>query len=485
MFATSKMAAITLQNRLKSGRPVPIKSIFFPIWGEGLMNSQKSDWILLLVRIIIIGIPVYLETRLKSRDRSTYTGTILPHTYEASPTTNWVKYENKSGDGISVLRSTGAYIARRCISYDRDGWSVAKIANVTYLKNKNIDTISCVSGTERRLFKYIRELPHHAQMQNSFGRPPMIIQNITLQFSISYGTFHSFPPSAETVKLSTSGGDTVYRIKNRTVLKKTEYDSALQCYDRNQLTSEIYNWSIVLHIVCQNITGRVVDFQKPPIILYDLFNDSMMNNLENGTIHHATALVNITSMDFVGRAEFPGRPMLTAEHIANIGPGFHYRRLSFSPERFQRTINELLYTKHENRKAILRLEITEQVTDLDSVFLTVLVAEIIFVVVVAAVVQFIAGLILKLEDIPTDLNGLSKCWARQFSSSHPEGRKYINLIINEKCDEAIQFSPVNANGGNDNQDNIFSYIGTGKAILSSWQSLQRWFRNIRTTGAES
>lgn len=476
LFTTSKLAALALQKRLKDGNFIPVRSIIFPLYGEGLLNCQKSHWILLIVRIILVGIPVYLETRLKSRDLPIHQTTILPIAYEVSPKENWVTYANESDDSFSVLRKTGLQIARRCTSFDRDGWIVASVANVTFLKNMYVDTLSCVNGTEKRILRQVIQVPDHAEVSNIPSMPVIIRQNITLQVSISYGTVDSFSPSAETGFVS--GYDAAFRVRNLTVLNKTKYNSALQCFSEKQL---LVLWNIsstIIDVICQNVTGGIVDFQTPSFSPIDFSTQSTPSALENGTIYYVTALLNVTVMFLNGRVEFPGHAIFTGEHIVNRGPEVSgYISKLYTPAEFQRIIHKILYTKRENRTTVMRLESTEKVTDLDSVFLSVLITEILLVIAAAGAVHFIASFNLKLQDIPTNLNGLSECWARQSLPPDSKGRAYVNLMINEKCDSEMKFMLANTDGIADNNDNIFSYIGTPKSILTLWQSFQRCLRN--------
>lgn len=152
-YATSKCAVLSIQRRLEKGYHVTVKSLSFPLWSEGLLGGLKTHWLLVLFRIILVLIPVYLESKLVPLKQPSFNTLLLPHTFAVHPVLNWYEYQQRNKLDIDYLRDIAENIYIRCTSYDEDGWLIALAANVTYLKNGGMKNFSCVEGTQTRVFR--------------------------------------------------------------------------------------------------------------------------------------------------------------------------------------------------------------------------------------------------------------------------------------------------------------------------------------------
>ena len=199
--ATSKAAAFSLQRRTKKGQSIKVRSINFPVWTEGLLDGQKTHWGLLIVRIVFIAIPVYLETRLQTVEQPVFETIVLPHTYEVNPVKDSVIYGDTTNESLLNLQNNAELVANACTHYDADGWLIATVGNVTYQENReNVERVICMNGTEKRLYRPISKLPHYVQSHPNHERiamPPSIPGNFTISASISYGSAAAFQGSVD------------------------------------------------------------------------------------------------------------------------------------------------------------------------------------------------------------------------------------------------------------------------------------------------
>lgn len=150
-YSTTTLAAVLVNRRAKKGVSIFVKPMRFPLWSEGLMPSNKANVGLLLIRIIFIIIPVYLESQLKSQ-RSTVTENI-PIAYLPAPLNN-ISHLDPILDSnyCRQMKANSTMVFYRCARFDSEGWLVASIANVTLLDGK-INSIKCILQSERRIFR--------------------------------------------------------------------------------------------------------------------------------------------------------------------------------------------------------------------------------------------------------------------------------------------------------------------------------------------
>lgn len=246
LFATSTLAALTMQRRGKKGKPIKIRGIVFPLWSEGLLNGQRTHWILLGIRIIIVGIPVYLETRVQAEEQPLYETVVFPHTFEVNPVTNWVNYMHNAKNNIGMLRRNAAMIGNRCLHYREDRFVDASVANVSYFLNGQAFKVSCLNGTERRILKARPyDLPEELEEQSRRPDGTLFIKgNLSLNISISFGTVDSFQP---TVDSASHDSDLIFRVNRITALNNPH----AQCFSENNFNPLHNISSVPLKIMCQ------------------------------------------------------------------------------------------------------------------------------------------------------------------------------------------------------------------------------------------
>lgn len=451
LYATSKVAELSLQSRIESGQTVTVRSIVFPLWGDGLLNGQITHWFLLCLRIIIVAIPVYLETRLEAVEQPLFQTVTLPHTFEVNPVPNWPIYQNTSDDDIMILRDNAEEIFSICTAFNGDEWLVASVANITYLENRKIGTINCVKGTEAPVYKKIRTVPDYAEESTIPSFPPSVQRNISINVSISYGSKDSFASSPDLDLISID--EYVFRVRSISVKGAPE----IECFTENIFHSLSNISSEVLLFMCHNITGNVVDFLNVGSLWVD-FSNGATYPFENGTIHNASAVLEVSSLSLVGRLEFPAYPIFTAEHVMNVGLLFQTLHDS---SLFEGAVHRVLYTKKDNRSTTVRLEETRSATTLDSVVLIAFLSEI-GVVVFAGIVMFLIWRSkIRFQQIPTTLNGLSQCWVYNHAPVGTNLSGYVCLKIDHASIDGKGSSLSNCNGVHDDED-IFSHIGTRK-----------------------
>lgn len=450
LYATSMVAAISLQNRVESGQTVTVKSIVFPLWGEGLLNGQVTHWILLLFRVIIIAIPVYLETRLKGIEKPLFETVTLPHTFEVNPVTDWTIYQNTSNDAIVILRENAEEIFSTCTRFNSEEWLIASVANITYLKNRKIGSILCVNGTEKPVYKRIRTVPDYAEQSSAMGLPPSVRRNFTIDVSISYGSKDSFPPTPSLDRRSIT--DYVFRVQSVTVRGKSE----IECFTENIFMVLRNLSSLVMTFMCHNITGSVVDFLTVGTVALD-FSNHATYPFENGTVYNTSSVLEISLLYLVGQLKFPEDPIFTAEHVINVD---FLTTTPVDSADFEGKVRRLLYTKKDNRTTSVGLDETISATILDSVVLTAFLLEI-AIVVVAGIIMFLIGRSkIRFQQIPTTLNGLSRCWVYNHAPVNMNHSGYVCLKLDHRSSDERGSSYPHLNGKDD--DDIFSHIGTRK-----------------------
>lgn len=424
LYGTSTLAALTMQRRGKKGESIRVKSIMFPMWGEGLLSGQKSHLLLLVIRIIVIGIPVYMETRLQAREQPLFKTVVLADAFEINPTTNWVKYEKTAEDDIKTLRGNAAIIGERCLDFHEDRWLVARAANLSYLAGRYAYGISCLNGTEKRVLKFRPddlppELEDDSKRREPFT-PFYLRQNLTLGITVSYGSIDSFSAIFNTTRLQSN---MIFRVRNITVLR----DSRVQCFSENNFNILENITSVHLKIMCQMKSGDLFLYLTPGApnrtVNFD-FGLQPLVPLKNRTINTAHKEIT-TRVACPSWVEYMDPPLLTAEHIANIGPDFD---LPITGIEFLDLFPRVLFRKKQNRTITIRLNQTKQVTVLDSIFIFGFVTETAFVIVFAVIMFIVARFRLGLEVVPTTLNGLSQCWAHQDSKIKTKGN-HVNLSL--------------------------------------------------------
>lgn len=303
-----------------------------------------------------------------------YKTVVIPYTFEVNPYANWFEYELSRNDSIYHLRNKAEVIFDRCIHYDGDEWLSASVAKLTYFENGELRSIACVNGTERRVFRWVRELPDY--LNGSIYRSTHqflkdLYVNVTL--SISYGTPQSYPQDLQATYFSPS--DLLFRVENVSV-----HNVEIECFAEDSFNIAKTTDDVYVELMCQRTIGKFVDFisVRSGSVRYDFESKALPSLLKNGSKKYSTSAFQISPLIFVGRVEFPGPPVFTAKHMVNTESYFITPLTQADAES---KIRRLLYTKKENRTTNIRLSETKTVTVLDSVSIFVFSIEIILAVI--------------------------------------------------------------------------------------------------------
>ena len=469
-YATSRMAALSLQRHAEKGQPVRVKSIPFPMWTEGLLAGHRTHWVLFIFRIVLIVISVYLETRLRTEELSRFDTFILPHVFEVNRRADLLTYENYSDEKIWNLRRDAELVARTCMTYHGDGWVTASDANVSYDKNENLVDFNCMDWTERRIYKryvineskdivsifeYFFFLAHNSALHKMLHSG-----DLTFQANVSFGTLDAYPASDTFPinRLETPRSKPCYRIENVSLLNSNK---TVQCFGPRSLEPLPYRHNRFVHLLfmCNNYTSDGVMFWTVNHYKADLLLQITIP-VRNGTLQYASLNFSASSIYVVAHINFSGPPLFTAEHFVTytIWPNpLPVDEFSFNP-----LVQRLMYTRKDNRSTNLRLDSKKQVTVLDSVFLSVIISEIIIIAFGGIVMLLISKYYLRIEEIPTTLDGLSHCWVHQDPDIPIRDDKFVSLIL------AHQLRPGKRHCKRqyieDYNGSIFNFRGTGIPI---------------------
>lgn len=429
MYATSKCAILSLEKRLKKGKSVVLKSISFPVWNDGLLERQTTHRLLLILRMLIMLIPLYLETRISSMELPLVENVFLPEFFEVNPVTDLAHYRNFSRDGTSVgtstLRNIALTVLERCTKYVKDGWVVASIANLTYLNDGYINRISCLRGTEKRIFRYAWNYLEHEtdewRLSTLSPAPSHSIFNVSANISILIGDRELFPIYPDPYNQGPlSDVRPYFRVESIDVLAHRGFE----CFGNKGIFAfrrrhDPFDW-------CQKKNGNFVEFWFP-----DEFSESLdfstaniVRQFKKGIIQQVSLIFNISELYSVGTFEFPGSPTFTAEHVINIDSQgvLHVLRGNFEDG-----IRRILYTRRENRTITITLDKTKSVTTLDGIFVMLLNLELLLVVTFWMSMFFISKMKSRLQEIPASLNGLSRCWARAHCCDSSKEEQFASL----------------------------------------------------------
>lgn len=334
-----------------------------------------------------------------------------------TPYAKWFDYEISGGEPIIDLRNKGEAVFDRCINYDVNEWLFASVGNVTYLENGQIRSISCVNGTETQVFRWIRDVSDYLNGSiYSSSHNFLIGVNLELAITISYGTPDSYHQNPQIASFSPA--DLLFRVESVFV-----QNTGFECFAQTSL-NPIENLSnLYVKLMCQRTSGNFVDYISVlDRDVLDGFRSKVDLFPRYGSKQYSNSTSVLSSLLFVGRAEFPGQPAFTAEHIINTES---YFRIIMSQASLESYVRRILYTKRENRTTNVRLRETKTVTDLDSVFLSVFGIEIILAIIFGITMFVIARYKLQVHEIPTILNKLSKCCVASQSSTSSGNGRYI------------------------------------------------------------
>ncbi|KAI0561527.1 hypothetical protein FGB62_79g039 [Gracilaria domingensis] len=450
-YTTSKLASLFLHRHAKNGDAVRVEALKFPLWTEGLFRYQRSHTFLLVIRVLLVAIPVYLETTLISDDIPEFSSQIVSSAFIPEAVDDWAQYVNRTGERLSSLRELGTRVYVDCTRMDEDGWVWAKVANVTYL-NEIQQMVQCLSGTQKPVFRPSDEITNMDSIH--------LVDQLWLNISWTEGRLQDFPRyllSPDSVELAIPD-DRAYQINEVSVLNSTDMqcffaDTAKVLDPSNQgfAPLEWIGWSGW----CQKVEGKVARFYT-----LELHPDEVQlseNSLENvkskQLCDEECSLVKmdrtvVGNVTFRGSFEYKDKILLNAKQLANVKPDL------FGSTRAQNTARVVLYSKASN--------VTVQLPTGGVLHRTRIKVGVLVIVVVETFIVSMLALLLHLlwiskwrhiQEVNT-LNGLSQCWAKytEWSEFREKGdSKWIQLGLRRMSYEEenrITFEPRNADGMN-------------------------------------
>ncbi|KAI0560160.1 hypothetical protein FGB62_123g018 [Gracilaria domingensis] len=404
----------------------------FPLWAEGLSRAQASHVILLFVRIILVAVPVYLETRLIAQDEPELISRAIQDALIPEPTDDWLKYQKKYGEEIYELRELGTKTYMACTYMEEDGWVWAKVANFTYIADSESE-IRCVSNTQRRIYRLEEEIIDFLAEG--------IRENVTFSISLNHGRVQDFPPDLvlDGTLDDAKPNDEAFRVVGFSVMNDTNLDCFLADSVKAPISRPINGGgSIEWRGWCQRVETRVVRFYSLKVMLdaIQMNNDSIVRGSitsRNGTFR--------TSVQYRGSFEFRDRILVNAEHLANVDPGFG------DSARASDVARQVLYVRAENISVEVPSGRVLNRTEMEVVSLSIGITEIAVVVVLALLLELGLRTVWRHVEEPNTVGGLSRLWAQSAELGAQEAKdegRWVTLRLRKTHHEGeyLQFEPL-------------------------------------------
>eukprot|EP00178_Gracilaria_changii_P017316 TRINITY_DN4949_c0_g1_i1.p1 TRINITY_DN4949_c0_g1~~TRINITY_DN4949_c0_g1_i1.p1 ORF type:complete len:482 (-),score=45.90 TRINITY_DN4949_c0_g1_i1:353-1798(-) len=422
MYSTTKIASIIVYWHARKGNHVKVDSMSFPLWSDGLLRYYLSHKPLLVIRIILIVIPVYLETRLIGSE----VPEMIPATFKTalvpSPAVDWLDYQNKSGEQIGFLRLLSERAYSSCTYSDFDGWLWARLANVTYVSD-NKQLIHCVPGTQQIIFRPSEEIIDFSS--ESFR------ERLSVNVSWVEGCAQHFPKDLLLQdQVDSDLNVTAYRLLTLSVVNVTN----MRCFFADSVKMSMKGSFPTWDVWCEKQDGNVVYYY---FILFSMeqlpvnqlgVTDYCSNGRNPSSLEQhpdflrkiATAEVDIWYRESL---EFQDKILLSAKHLANLDPDNDNPNL-VRPSEISRAV---LYTQKDNLTVEVPLEQVFQHTEIDAIVIIIGMAEALIVVFFSfALVVALRGKWKYIQE-PNTVNGLSRCWAES-EAVFQEGEECLTWI---------------------------------------------------------
>eukprot|EP00178_Gracilaria_changii_P023517 TRINITY_DN71134_c0_g1_i1.p1 TRINITY_DN71134_c0_g1~~TRINITY_DN71134_c0_g1_i1.p1 ORF type:complete len:460 (+),score=51.23 TRINITY_DN71134_c0_g1_i1:338-1717(+) len=410
-FSTSMLASLFLYWSARKGNAVLVDNMRFPLWSDGLTRHQLSHWFILVFRIVLLSVPVYLETALSSRDVPVMVRRTVENAFTPEPVDEWFSYQNQFGEDVGALRRVANKCFFSCTFMDEEGWVWARIANVTSLGDNRV-RIRCVSDTERAVYRLTEQV---VGFEESNTRDFLVVNVSWIE-----GRVEDFP---KPLVVNTSSlleqapvNETAFRIRSVTSLN----DTAMQCFFADSVKTffspaangdvrgaEWRGW-------CQK------QERKGRVAFYVIYLNMAQLPMRNGPLdmenvrgmcesfckfrrRHASTVAAIA---YRGSLEFRDEIALGAKHMANLQPNW------IRTARASDMARSVLYSKINNVSVMVRSGSVRATTEVEMRAIFVGILEFVVVVLCALVVS--CGWAWKWRNVqqPNTVNGLSKCWAQ-------------------------------------------------------------------------
>ena len=432
---TSKLASIRTIRSCKEKNAIRISQFRSPIWSEGLLRRQNSHKILFFLRIALIAIPVYLETRLISDFKPIIENQVVDTAFIVKPRADWVNYQNTTGIPAVLLRDYAELAFESCTGVDSDGWVTAKDVNVSVSTHNG--TIyrqpRCIEGTERSVFRLDQDMPGiDLNINNSFIPETKGPYNLTVTWYEGESNF--FPPSPDRDRFLTGGRLSV--ITNVSV-----NDTNVKCFHTTYFESQTEPGQVVVDLICQTVTDSKITFF------------SAMNQAESNVTLTKNGLNEMqgsfeSSIIELGTIEFRDTTLLNGGHLINTDLSTSTNLILFSD--LNNLIRRSLYSQVNGKKFPLVDGKTRTRTILDGEFIAIAMCETVLVLSVALIVQMYTRK--KYRNIPTTTDGLSAAWAN-YQEERKENERPSNRIVLqvskmiENGESIYQFHPISRECG--------------------------------------
>ncbi|KAI0565256.1 hypothetical protein FGB62_20g214 [Gracilaria domingensis] len=345
--STSKVASLLLNRKFEKGKSVQVKGLKFKLWNEGLLHRYPSHLLLLLIRVLCVALPVYLETRLESTGVPILVSKRIENAFVAEPRDDWIIYQSEL-DPIIVLRDNAETVFDRCVDSDENGFVTAKTANVTYNANRLVDNVKCIESTSKRLFRYINELPPFVIPSELPAFPAAHKTEAQLSISWIQGPVLSFQPSPDRERFEdviTEGndyGEDLTELFQVTEVRVLNMDG-IECFTENSLQTVFGEGTPVVKLMCQNVTANNADFYSAGTNSIEVNNNSKMST-DNNNLTSANGTM-AAPLYFVGRLQFEEQVIFNAGHFVNVD---FITDPPLGEQDFRSIVRRILYSKADN-----------------------------------------------------------------------------------------------------------------------------------------
>ncbi|CAN8076039.1 unnamed protein product [Agarophyton chilense] len=434
-YSTSKMASMFLYWYAIKRNDVKVESMSFPLWSDGLMCNHLSHNFLLLIRILLIVIPVYLETKLIAIDDPKMILKTVDDALIPNPIDDWFEYQSKSGKHIRFLRHLSEMAYSHCTYSDDNGWIWARVANVTYVREDE-HIIRCIGASQQLIFRQNEEIIDFNS--ESFRRKALV------SISWTEGCARHFPETLLVYWVDKMlSNETAYRLRSLSIANATD----LQCFfaDSAKVRFE-ENLGPEWDVWCEKQDGQVVSYyytririDRLPVTDFCSHGGNIPKSGEGESKflkQNGTVMVDLW---FRESLEFKEKVLLGAEHLANSDPDNENPTL-VRPSDIARTV---LYTQKSNLTVSVPSGQILQHTEVEKVVIAIGLLEAVIVLCFATVFKIMWRWKWKYIQEPNTVDGLSRCWAESDENSY--NQNWITLGIewsSTEVDRGTHLVPV-------------------------------------------
>lgn len=418
-YSTTILASLFMTRKKKKEEPYFSGPMKFPLWSEGLMRYQMTHICILLIRVLLITVPVYLEYQLESQKNTIYKN--LPLAFLPKPISN-ISLPGilRNPDNYRKFEVDSSIAFYRCSTFDEEGWLVASIAKAT-LHNGQIGSISCIPKSETRIYKKI-----------SISEK---ISNISFE---TISCINVFSGTQEDVSIQSTAH--LFLTQRGDKNKKNEAECFLPFSFRSEnVPLEIHVYGLTCQksendyisffriLKCISVGSSKIDSQAKKY--WELLTDcnqkkvSMEAKIEC-QVH------SIAAVKFMNGISITAMHLYVSTHFSSL-----YRESNLYIA-FIRTTAKVLYTRAENYSVELEGDSFDNTAISDRI-LIIGAVETSVILVFTTVMWYISSCTNLVCYKPNTLNGLSKIWASSeaVEVSNSEGQNFKGILLKMIPDE--------------------------------------------------